>query len=176
MRMPRTLSGLVSHGRRQDGGPRARLADLRALRPRPPVGQPRQRAVDLPRFQHQSRRCAGRRPRDTCQAIAGERASWHRPRLGNFRRPRTAQDRRWSGKLTLRGRRRGHRDANHLWEQARVRYSASHQFFSEGKNKYSLARQEGLRTSPCRLPIPVFIWNLVLSTGGRFFDDGRTLG
>jgi hypothetical protein len=30
--------------------------------------------------------------------------------------------------------------------------------------------------SPCRSPIPVFIWNLVLSTGGRFFDDGRTLG
>jgi hypothetical protein len=29
------------HGRRQDGGPRAGIADLRALRPRPPVGQPR---------------------------------------------------------------------------------------------------------------------------------------
>jgi hypothetical protein len=62
------------YGCRQDGGPRAGITDLRALRPRPPVGQPRQRAVDLPRFQHQSRRCAGRRPRDACQAIAGERA------------------------------------------------------------------------------------------------------
>ena len=34
----------------------------------------------------------------------------------------------------------------------------------------------GLSTSRCRSPIPVFIWNLVLSTGGRFFDDGLTLG
>ena len=86
------------HGRRQDGGPRPGIADLRALRPRPPVGQPRQRAVDLPCFQHQSRRRAGSRPRDACQAIAGERAGWHRPRLGNFRRPRTAQDREVVGK------------------------------------------------------------------------------
>ena len=32
-------------------------------------------------------------------------------------------------------------------EQARVRYSAGYQFFSEGKNEYSLARQVGLSTS-----------------------------
>jgi hypothetical protein len=31
-------------------------------------------------------------------------------------------------------------DANHLSEQARVCYSASYQFFSEGKNESSLAR------------------------------------
>jgi hypothetical protein len=67
-------------------------------------------------------------------------------------------------------------DANHLPEEARVFYSASYQFFSEGKNKYSLGRQGGLSTSLCGSPIPVFIWNLALSTGGRFFDDGRTLG
>jgi quercetin dioxygenase-like cupin family protein len=77
-------------GKTADRGPGS--LDLRALRPRPPVGQPRQRAVDLPCFQHQSRRRAGSRPRDACQAIAGERAGWHRPRLGNFRRPRTAQE------------------------------------------------------------------------------------
>jgi len=46
-------------GKTADRGPG--FADLRALRPRPPVGQPRQRAVDLPRFQHQSRRCSDRR-------------------------------------------------------------------------------------------------------------------
>jgi hypothetical protein len=67
-------------------------------------------------------------------------------------------------------------DASHLSEQARVCYSASYQFFSEGKNKYSLARQVGLSTSPCRSPIPVFIWNLVLSADSdevahRFRDD-----
>jgi len=38
------------------------------------------------RFQHQSRRRAGRRPRDADQAIVGERAR-HGPRLGNFHRP-----------------------------------------------------------------------------------------
>jgi hypothetical protein len=42
-------------------GRRAGIADLRALRPGSPVGQSRQRAVDLPRLQHQSRRRAGRR-------------------------------------------------------------------------------------------------------------------
>jgi hypothetical protein len=66
-------------------------------------------------------------------------------------------------------------DASPLSEQARVRYSPTYLFFSEGKNEYSLARQVGLSTSPRRSPIPVFIWNLVLSTRGRFFDDGRTL-
>jgi hypothetical protein len=67
------------YGRRQDRGPRAGIADLRALRSCAPVGQPRQRAVDLPRLQHQSRRRAGRRPRDTDQTIASERTAWYRP-------------------------------------------------------------------------------------------------
>jgi len=67
------------HGQRQDCRPRAGIADLRALRPCSPVGQPRQRAIDLPRLQHQSRRRAGRRPRDAHKTITGERTAWHRP-------------------------------------------------------------------------------------------------
>jgi nicotinate dehydrogenase subunit B len=67
VRVQYRLGHRSEHGRRQDRGARARIADLRAFRTCSPVGQPRQRAVYLSRLQHQSRRRAGRRPGDVHQ-------------------------------------------------------------------------------------------------------------
>ena len=60
------------HGWRQDRGQGARFLDIRTVRPRAPMGEPRQRTADLPRLQHQSGRRCSRAPRRTSEgSIAG---------------------------------------------------------------------------------------------------------